>query len=326
MKLYSAIGYWLTATFLLLGCFCAQAECTVAPATLDNPVNFGTVPSRDVPLGSISPNGGAPATYFYADCTVLLTIGLLSAAGWIEYEVLEPLELINGESTISYVIASTADYTPVITQPGGTIGGVGGLDLLSLTLLANTQQMHIPLYIKTISTGIWPTAGTYTGIQKLSVRGEICELLSILNICLLTSTFSRVVDMPLVLEVSKSCEFSSVASQVDMGQMSFLEDAETATLNATVRCTNQEDYLLYADNGDHYSGGFRNMESTTGTKIAYEIFHHGSPSEPLTAANPMSREGTGGFEAVSLPVRVVPGQETPVSGVYKDNIRLILEY
>lgn len=329
MKLFFTMRYWLTTALLVLGCWCSgvHAVCNVAPTALENPISFGTVPSRDVPLGNISPNGGATATHFYADCSITLSLSLLTSAGWMAYTVVDPLELEHEDGDkINYVIASTPSYSPVISTQGGSIGGTGGFNLLGLTVLANTEQIRIPIYIRTTATTIWPKAGLYTGTQRLAVTGRICEDIGLAGLCIGLSNLSGTVTMNLSLQVNKSCEFSSVSSQVNFGSVSFLDDAETQYLSASVQCSDQEDYIIYADNGDHYSGGSRQLDDGNGNRISYGIFHPADPSTPLTSTNHLAALGDGKVQTYSFPVIITPGQTTPTSGIYKDNVRLVLEY
>ncbi len=318
---------WLLS--LAIGtCWClhAGAVCTVATAPITNPISFGTVPSQTVPAGGLTPNGSAMATYFSVSCTTTLSLAILSTSSWLRYTAQQNLQLSNGVDTIRYSLASNSAFNPVITASGQSIGGPTGFNLLSLILLSSTSEMRVPIYLRTNSTTNWPSAGTYSGTQSLAVTGQICTGLGIGGICLGTTNVSGTVNMNINLTVSKSCEFSSTPALVDFGSVSFLSNVGTAQLAATVRCTNQEDYALYADNGNNFSGGSRYLNDGNGRRIAYGIFHQGNTSQPLSAATPMSRLGIGAAENLTLPILITPGQATPEAGTYRDNVRLVLEY
>ncbi|MCR6653618.1 MAG: spore coat U domain-containing protein [Cellvibrionaceae bacterium] len=314
---------------LALGVFwCAHASavCTVATAPMVNPISFGTVPSQNVPAGGLTPNSSAMATYFSVGCTTTLSLGILSTSSWLRYAVQQAPQLSNGVDTIGYSIASNSAFNPAITASGQSIGGPTGFSLLSLIVLASTSEMRVPIFLRTNATTTWPSAGTYTGTQSLAVTGVICTGLGIGGLCLGTTNINGLVTMNINLTVSKSCEFSSTAALVDFGSISFLSNAGAAQLAATVRCTHQEDYALYADNGNNFSGGSRYLNDGNGRRIAYGIYHQGNATQPLNATTPMSRLGTGAAENLTLPVLITPGQSTPAAGIYRDNVRLVLEY
>ena len=296
------------------------ASATTTPALLD----YGTYASQNVPAGGISPNGTGASANFSVTCSIGLTLQLLSTTSWVRYTAQNALTLSNGTDSISYTMGSNSTYTPAITTSGQSIGGPTGFQLLTLALVAS-GKIDIPIYVKTLTTTIWPSAGTYTGTQSLAVDGVMCTGIGIGGICLGTNTISSTVTFSLKLIVSKSCEFISTPTLVDFGVVSFVANANTAQLSATLRCTNQEDYLLYVDNGNNYASSTRRMKSPAGNFIAYEIFKP-STTTPLNALNALSRLGTGASENLIFPLKVTTGQSTPIAGVYTDNVRVVLEY
>lgn len=301
-----------------------MAACNTSATTTPSLINFGTSPSQTVPAGGISSNGNGVSATFSVTCSVTLTLQLLSTTSWLRYTAQQALTLSNGTDTISYTIASNSTYSPAITASGQSVGGPG-FGLLTLAVLTS-GHIDIPLYIKTLSTTVWPNAGTYTGTQTLAVDGSMCTGLGLPGVCVGSSPISASVTLSLQLIVSKSCEFISTPALVDFGQVSFLENANTIQLNASLRCTHLEDYLLYADNGNNYSSNTRNMKSPAGNSIAYGIMQPAAPTTPLSAVSALSRLGTGASESVSIPVKITTGQTTPIAGVYKDNVRLVIEY
>ena len=322
-------NYFFRYAVILLTLFFSQqsysATCAASPTTTPTTINFGTYASQNIPAGGISPNGSASSATFSITCSVGLTLQLLSLGSWVRYTTQQPLQLSNGTDTITYTLGSNSIYTPSITAAGQSIGGPSGFNLLSLTVLG-AGSITVPLFLKTNATAIWPSAGTYTGTQSLVVDGLMCTGVSVAVICLGTTPISTTVTMSIKLDVSKSCEFISIPALVDFGQISFLSSANTIQLNATLRCTNTEDYLLYVDNGNNYSAGLRHMKSPAGNSIAYDIMQPSSSSLPLNVTNPLSRAGTGVSEAVAIPFKITAGQTTPISGVYTDSVRMVLFY
>ncbi len=321
----------LTASFLAL-VFCsafasssALAVCNASATTTPATINYGSNASQTVPAGGISPNGAAVDATFSVTCSSALTLQLLSLSSWLRYSAQQPLNLSNGTDTISYTLASNSTYTPAITAQGQSVGGPSGFSLLSLAVLSS-GTISIPLHVKTNTTTLWPSAGTYTASQTLTVDGNICTSVSIAVVCLGYTPVNSTVTMNMTMVVSKSCEFISTPTLVDFGSVSFLENVVAAQLSVSVRCTNQEDYLLYADNGNNYTAGSRYLKSPGGQSIAYQIFQPGSTTQILGITNPLNRLGTGMSETVNLPVRITAGQSTPIAGTYTDNVRMVIEY
>ncbi|PUA30566.1 MAG: hypothetical protein B0W54_08805 [Cellvibrio sp. 79] len=316
-----------TALFLSL-MFCsasAFAVCNTSATTTPATINYGSNASQTVPAGGISPNGAAVDATFSVTCSSALTLQLLSLSSWLRYTAQQPLNLSNGIDTVSYTLASNSTYTPGITAQGQSVGGPSGFSLLGLGVLAS-GRIDIPLHVKTNTTTLWPSAGTYTATQTLTVDGNICTSVSIAIICLGYTPVNATVTMSMTMVVSKSCEFISTPTLVDFGSVSFLENTAAAQLSVSIRCTNQEDYLLYADNGNNYTSGSRYLKSAGGQSIAYQIFQPSSTTQILGVTNPLNRLGTGMSETVNLPVRITTGQSTPVAGTYTDNVRMVIEY
>lgn len=324
-QIFLKTSYISSLLFLLVLAQPVRAACSASASTTPSLINIGTYPSQNVPTGGLSSNGNSASANFSVTCSIVLTLQLLSTTTWLRYTAQQALTLSNGTDTISYTIASNSTYTPAITASGQSIGGSTGFQLLSLALLAS-GRIDVPIFIKTLPTSIWPNAGTYTGTQTLAVDGIICTGIGIGGLCLGTDTVSSNVTLSLKLVVSKSCEFISTPTLVDFGTVSFLENANTIQLNATMRCTHLEDYLLYADNGNNYGSSTRRMKSAAGNMIAYSLMQPSSPTTPLDSLHSLSRIGTGASEALSIPLKITTGQSTPPAGIYTDNVRLVIEY
>lgn len=322
-KIHTLLFYF----FVLLTVFAQRihAACSASASTTPGLIDYGTYASQNVPVGGLSPNGTGAAATFSVTCSIGLTLQLLSTTSWLRYTAQQALQLSNGTDTISYTLASNSSYTPAITASGQSIGGSTGFQLLTLAVLAS-GNITIPIYVKTLPTTVWPNAGTYTGTQTLTVDGIMCTGIGLPGVCIGTSPINSTVSFSMKLVVSKSCEFISTPSRVDFGVVSFISNANTIQLNANLRCTNLEDYLLYVDNGNNYSANTRRMKSPAGNTIAYEVLQPNSTTTPLNALNALSRLGTGASESLSIPLKISTGQSTPPAGVYTDNVRVVIEY
>jgi len=317
---------WLTLPLLLwLYSQTSLAACAASATTSPATVSFGSLASQTFTAGGISPNGSAQDATFSVTCSVALSAGLLgSSTTWLRMTAQQPLTMSNGTDNISYIIASNSTYTPSISAQNGSIGGPSGFNLITLGLLT-LGRVDIPLHIATTATSIWPSAGTYTGTQTLLIDGTMCVLLSIGNVCIGSNPVNSTVTMNLSLTVSKSCEFITTPASVSFGQVSFLENAGTIQLSATLRCTKTEDYVFYLDSGNNFSGGVRHLKSASGTLIQYDVLQPNS-TQILNATNPLSRIGTGLDEALAIPLKITSNQSTPAAGIYSDSIRMVIEY
>lgn len=302
-----------------------RAACSASATTTPSLIDIGTSPSQNVPAGGLSSNGSSASANFSVNCTIGLTLQLLSTTSWLRYTATQALTLSNGTDTIPYTIASNSTYTPAITASGQSVGGPVGFQLLTLALLAS-GHINVPIYIKTLPTSIWPNAGTCTGTQVLAVDGAICTGIGLPGVCLGSDPVSSNVSLSLKLVVSKSCEFISTSTLVDFGTVSFVENANTINLSVNMRCTHLEDYILYADNGNNYASSTRRMKSAIGNFIAYSLMQPASPTTPLNSLNPLSRFGTGASESLSIPLKITTPQPTPPAGIYTDNVRMVMEY
>ncbi|MBE8716496.1 spore coat protein U domain-containing protein [Cellvibrio polysaccharolyticus] len=310
---------------LATGFFCnaAYANCTVASTTTPASVLLGTHSTKVVSTGGIT----SGQITFLVQCTVTLGVALLGGASTLSYTVNNPLLLthstVPGEQ-IAYEIASNTTFNPTITTQGGSIGG-SSFSLLSLALLAS-QNMRIPVYVRSGATSRWPRSGTYNSNQILHVSGSICTV-SLLSACIgVTYPFSNNVTMPIQLEVSKLCEFISVTSDVSFGGSAFMDQVAPQTLTARVQCTHGDTFKIYANAGAYHNGTHRQMDRAGVQKIAYDIYHPGSTTNILTQANGYNKAGTGLAEDIVFPVRVIAGQTTPAMGNYQDTVRLVIEY
>lgn len=327
MNIYSCAFAPVSWCCIFLSCIspCALAVCSASATTTPALISYGTYASQDVPIGNISPNGTAVDANFSVTCSVALSLTLLSTTSWLRYTAQQPLIMSNGADTISYVMGSNATYTPGITSSGQSIGGQTGFQLLTLGILTS-GQVNIPLHVTTATTAIWPRAGTYMGTQSLLVDGSICTGIGLPGICIGSSPVNSTVTMSMAMTVTKSCEFISSPTLVDFGTVSFLENASTATLSTSLRCTHDEDYLFYPDNGSHYASGSRRMVSAGGQSISYQIYQPSSTTVLVSSTNPLSRSGTGASEVIVLPIRVTSGQSAAVAGTYTDSVRMVIEY
>lgn len=300
-----------------------HAACTVATTTAPSPILLGTHNTKIVAAGGIT---SGQAT-FLIQCTVALSVTLLGGASTLMYTVNNPLMLTHTTMTdqIPYEVASNSTFNPTVTTPGGNIGGSSSTLLLGLAL-ASQMNMQIPMYVRSRPVSYWPRSGTYSSTQTLHVTGSICTL-SALTVCIGTvHPINGNVTMPVQIEVSKFCEFISVATDVSFGNQSFINQTATQNWTARIQCTNSDSYKIYATAGLHHNGTHRQMDRGGVQKVAYDIYHPSSTTSILSASNPLNRTGTGLAEDLTFPVRIIAGQATPAIGSYQDTLRLVIEY
>ncbi len=146
------------------------------------------------------------------------------------------------------------------------------------------------------------------------------------NLCTNLVPVNGNVSAAMNLTVSKMCAFSSSSALVDFGSVSFVDQATPMQLNLSLRCNTGEDYVLYADNGNHYANGNRHMQSASGERIGYRLLHPNNMGVELSQVTPMPRTATGYTESLQIPLAIIAGQLTPHEGTYSDNIRMVIEY
>jgi spore coat protein U-like protein len=305
--------------------FHSYGACDVSNVT--TPISFGNVDSKLIPGSTtITPNGNSQAGEVTITCTSGINVALLGSGSWASYTAQSPLTLTNGASSIPYILGVTPGFAPQISAQGQSIGGSSGFTLLELMIPAG-DNYTLPVFTRTslAASAPWPKPGVYTGTQTLKFDGMICRGLAAIGVCLTPMTFSSTRTITLTLTVVKSCEISSGGSAA-FGNRVFLDGGLDTTMTIGVRCSDQEDYLFYIDNGNHFSTGSRHMRRGTFETIPYAIYKPSSATELLSITNKLSMTGNGTVQNIVMPVRVPSGLSTPRVGNYTDAVRAVIEY
>lgn len=302
------------------------SDCMATNVT--SPISFGSVESKNIPGSTtILPNGASQAGTVTIECTSGINIALLGSGSWARYTAQSPLVMSNGTSTIPYILGVTNTFSPQINAQGQSVGGASGFTLLELMIPAG-DIYTLPLFVRTnlAASAPWPKPGLYTGTQSLRIDGMICRGVALAGACVTGATsFDNVRTVTFTLTVVKSCEISS-SGAANFGSRVFLDGGIDTTMTIGVRCSDQEDFLFYMDNGNHFSGGSRHMRRGTFETIPYAIYKPSSSTEMLSVTNKLSLMGTGSVYNVVMPVKVPSGLSTPRVGNYTDAVRAVIEY
>lgn len=303
----------LLACILLLGSFTVKAVC-VASSAGDLVAGVG-LPSTQVRDQVQSTNSA-----IYIGCINPINITAL-ASNNISYSLIASqnnLQLQSvGGSGIAYQLSSQPNFATVIDAIGEGYANTSGIVLSVVIGLG----LRIPLYLRTMPTNV--AAGTYTDLITLNFIGTLC-LVRLGPICVLSEPLNNTVDFLITLDVVKTCSLSTAAS-VDMGSYGLASQVPDAQLDIDVDCTLQEDFLLYANPGNHFSDGWRHLQTLDGDRIAYQIYHPNG-LDILTQLSGISTLGLGVNQRFSPKVKIAPGQNAARAGVYRDTVLVVLEY
>lgn len=321
------------AKFLLAGCLsiflstdaiACNAETTPIPASF----NFGAKTTLNVAQNNIAYSAGA-AGNFVITCPVALSLVLLSA-DWVSFTLVDRLQLKNGSNAIDLQLGYNPSFTPPFTAQNAYSGQLALGSLLNLTLLGD-KSLRIPMYLRTVPTDTWPAPGVYSGTFRVALAGTICTA-TLIGICVGWTSFGPnvITSFYVELTVEKYCQFITVPSTHDMGEVGLLSAATDTQIGVTVRCGQSEDFLMYATAGLSHNGSYRRLRSPALNYIGYDIYHPGAAGTQLlglsSVDNPYSATGTGNNQTLNFPVRVRSGQTTPIAGTYRDTIAFVIEY
>lgn len=312
--------YWLwisVLTILLLGVSLpAMARtCQLQSVTPPSGNLGGTIPSTQVRTSSLHAQTG-----FTIQCTGGTILGLFSydTTNYIVESSLHNFRLYNGRHYIPYQLSSEANFATVVDQVGQ---GYSDIDV-SLLVLLNNRDIHVPLHIRTLPANV--SAGEYTGQLGIRVTGRYCAV-QVTVICLsFGPPLNALITVNIRLTVDRSCSVQMPAVH-DFGSIGLISDAVDYRLNVDIDCTISETYRLYIDQGNHFTNGWREMRAATDDAIRYRVLLPQQDID-LTQAAPMQRVGIGAVERVQPRVRLDPAQTTPPPGVYSDTIRAVIVY
>ncbi|MOA21029.1 Spore Coat Protein U domain protein [compost metagenome] len=129
--------------------------------------------------------------------------------------------------------------------------------------------------------------------------------------------------------VENSCNIVTLP-QVAFGSAPLVSGFTSITPNMTIRCTKTAPYSISLSNGN--SGGSPRemwLAGDSSKKLKYELYKPGSSADRWGDAGTARFEnliGSGLNQDYSFRAEILPGQPTPPSGTYTDNIQLTVTY
>ncbi|WP_213608031.1 spore coat protein U domain-containing protein [Pseudoalteromonas sp.] len=228
------------------------------------------------------------------------------------------LNSTSGDS-IPYTLYTSPERTdPFTLNETVSFGSFNLLDLLGLF----GDDGTIPIYLSTATANVG--VGSYSDSITIFWQWDYCSGIGLLGICLGRDKGSSSVIINIQLDVTASCSVKT--SDVSLGMVSYLGDIHSAILPFDVNCTKQLSYQYFVDGGDNFINGSRNM-ALNGENIAYKI----STTDGNTLIGPdvgasVAGVGIGNNQAFQFLVETLVDDRFPVPGLYKDRVRIIVEF
>ncbi|MBB5193201.1 spore coat protein U-like protein [Silvimonas terrae] len=228
-----------------------------------------------------------------------------------------------------------ADYVPYIIckdSSCGTVYNVGSsitwssTSLLGLLGLFNNSDGSLPLYIRTM-TGARVAAGNYTDTLTLNWTWQLCDL-GVGGLCLVI-TGSGTSTVGLSMGVVNDCVLT--APNVLFGVAPLANGFADVNQVVQVVCTKGASYTVGMSNGNNWSGTVRQMKSTAGGFLQYDIYKPDStrwgPTGTDRRSSSAADANAGTYDGVTTQgynyrASVIQTQTTPATGAYTDLITL----
>ncbi|MES2626745.1 MAG: spore coat U domain-containing protein [Pseudomonadota bacterium] len=320
---------WKTLIFIaVLFSSDVYAACVITgPST----TSFGNVSSLDV--AAVVKNTSAPDAGL--ECGPPTILGLLGA-DIAEATVLSTNNagLVNASGDrIPYQIFADSPLTQAIT-PGVAYDYYNSyiLSLLGIITVGSTNK-KMPMYFRTVPTGLNVSAGLYTDTLTINWNWSVC-IVRVLSACVGKSEGTNSVTMTLNLTITNDCLITAPA--VNFGSSPLVSGFPALTQTITIRCTRNSAFNVGLDNGSNFLTTQRRMKSGSNF-LNYELYK-GSAVGSRWGMNGLERRSSGDAEinpgiydgVTGLGFRyhaVIPAQQTtPPAGAYTDTIILDVQF
>jgi spore coat protein U-like protein len=224
----------------------------------------------------------------------------------------------NGDA-IPYTLFTAPERSdPFTLNETVSFGSFNLLDLLGLF----GDDGTIPVYLSTGTANVG--VGTYNDAVTILWEWDYCSGIGLLGICLGRDKGSASVVINIQLDVTQSCSIQT--SDVSLGTVSYLGAAHSAILPLTINCTKQLSYQYYVDGGDNFNAGNRQMVFNSDS-VAYNITTtDGNTQIGPDVGSSVAGLGTGNNQAYQFLVETLVEDRFPTPGLYKDQVRVIVEF
>ncbi|GGP23155.1 hypothetical protein GCM10010970_31550 [Silvimonas iriomotensis] len=230
----------------------------------------------------------------------------------------------NGTDYIPYVICKDSGCSSVYNI-GSSITW-NSTTLLGLLGLFNNSDGSLPLYIRTL-TGARVAANNYTDTLTLNWTWQLCDL-GVAGACLVVSG-SGTSTVAVSLGVANDCVLTT--PDVQFGSAPLVSGFADINQSVQVVCTKSASYTVGMSNGSNYSGTVRQMKSTAGGLLQYDIYKPDGTRWGPTGTDRRSSSAAdlnpGIYDAVTTQsynyrASIIKTQTTPATGSYTDLVTL----
>ncbi|WP_288986088.1 spore coat protein U domain-containing protein [uncultured Pseudoalteromonas sp.] len=295
---------------MVFTCQQAYADCVVGG---NSNQNLGAFSSASISTGIIE-------TSFSSDFSCSGFVNLLNFSEIDATLVGADFQLTaaNGDAVPYTLYTAPERSDPFTLNETVSFGSFNLLDLLGLF----GDDGTIPIYLSTGTANVG--VGTYNDTISILWQWDYCSGIGLLGICLGRDNGSATVMINVQLSVTESCSVQT--SDVSLGTVSYLGSAHSAILPLDINCTKQLSYQYYVDGGDNFNAGQRNMAFNSET-IAYKI----TTTDGNTLIGPdlsasVAGIGVGNNQAFQFLVETLVEDRFPLPGVYRDRVRVIVEF
>ncbi|GGW61752.1 spore coat protein U domain-containing protein [Alishewanella tabrizica] len=295
---------------LALISFKLQAGCTVVGNSTQN---LGSFSSSQIATSTLS-------TRFSSNFSCSGFVNLLDYSRIDATLVAANFELqnANGDAIPYTLYTDAARSTPFVLNSTKEFGSFNLIDLLGLF----GDDGTIPLYFDTAVANV--SAGTYSDTIAIFWRWDYCSGIGLLGICIGRDKGSETIIINVQLTVTGSCSIQT--TDVSLGSLTYLGNVSSAILPLNINCTKQLSYQYYVDGGDNFANGQRNMVLNA-EAIPYVIkTTDGHTAVGPSMAHSIAGLGSGQVQGFQLLVLTIAEDRFPMPGVYRDQVRVIVEF
>ena len=239
-----------------------------------------------------------------------------------------------GTDNIPVQLCTTSACSTEMTI-GATAISYTSNQLLNLIGLLGGLNFSIPVYLRTVP-GQVVAAGTYSVTLNVAVTYRICTGLAIGGLLCLAGqdqNGSGTVPITVTMTVTNDCT-TITAPNISFGSAPLVSSFSTVSQTISVVCTKGSSYTVGLSNGSNSANGVRNMISSAGNRLSYDIYKgssttsrwgpSGSERVNSTDSSPIAGDGT--TRIFSYTAKVLTTQNTPVAGSYSDNVVVDLSF
>ncbi|WWP00386.1 MAG: spore coat protein U domain-containing protein [Candidatus Dasytiphilus stammeri] len=295
------------------------SKITLANCMLANgEVNLGIQSSFDILNGNIKNKGSSGLACSGLSLTVL-THHIVQAQINSTRNNMKMINIDGSGDYIPYIIYADKEFQ--YAYQVGQLIDYGQLNLISI--IFSSKKSQVPLYIKIIPRTANVRAGVYQDIINLHWKYHICNLGS-LFFCLSAWDGHGSTSIKVQVIVNKDCMINDYQN-VDFGSHALIDQFQTLTQRMTLRCTKQEHYKVWFNEGLHATDRWRRMSDGKQHYIMYNIYH---PDTNIiwNYKNKKELVGTGKHQSLRYKTSVNKKQTELHSGNYSDTISIVVEY